>query len=41
MLRFENLADLFDYGKDGVLNDTTVYVDVKAFANVLFKKANS
>jgi hypothetical protein len=31
-VRFENLEDLFDYPSDAVLNDTTVYIDVPAFA---------
>ena len=35
LVRFENIADLFDY-VNLTLNDTTVYVDVMAFAQELF-----
>jgi len=28
LIRFENIADLFDYDKSAVLNDTTVFIDV-------------
>jgi len=39
-VRFENLADLFDYPKNAVLNDTTVYIDIPAFAQGLYNQAN-
>ncbi len=39
LIRFENLADLFDYPSGNII-DTNVYVDVRAYAEDLFAQAN-
>lgn len=39
-VRFENIADLFDYDNITTLNDTCVFIAVKDFALDLYKKVN-